>query len=272
MALTIAQKSSIRRHLNYPAVGLYAQSPGGGTLGQAAAGWRYHEAYGFLEYKMNNFNPDEEARLTGLAFGAVALVGPQPNGGDTLSVTFSGGPLANPVTVTVTAGAPVANQDNRVTLCNALAAAVSLNATMQAAGFVSLAPYGTGPVSQNAVAIAEVGFRCPQAFTLAASGTGVMAPQITATGAFLSPWTSFDGKTSIYGYVPILDNLEAAYGGTTQNLDTIQADVWKGRWNELGQRLSLYEVWVDKLVDFTGIPRNPRRKSTPAQRGALRYA
>lgn len=78
MALILAAKSSIRRHLNYPLIGLYKLGPGGATLAAGSAGYRFFQAYGFLEYKMNNLNPDEEARLTGQAYAAAALSGGQP--------------------------------------------------------------------------------------------------------------------------------------------------------------------------------------------------
>lgn len=274
MALTIAQKSAVRRHLGYPVIGLLRNSPGGGTLGAAAAGYRFHQVYGFLEYKLNNLNPDEEARLTGLAFGSVALVGPQPLAGDAITVTFSGGPLVSPVPVTVTLGSPAPAGDNRITLMNALAGAISLNAGLQAAGFIAAAPYGTGPFSENAVAIAECAFTNPQQFTLACTGTGAMAPQVTSNGALLSPSAIInqDGTTVTWGYTPILDFLENAYGGTSQNLDTQKADVWSGRSNELGQRQALYETWVDKTVNFLGIPRNVRRGTQPGMRRASQYA
>ena len=274
MPLTITQKSAIRRHLKYPAIGLLRVSPGGGTLGSAAAGYRFLEAYGTLEYRMNNLNPDEEARLVGFAMGAVALIGPQPLLGDMLSVTFSGGPLSAPVTVSVTAPAPNPAVDTRISLANDIAAQVSINTTLQTAGFFGGAPYGTGPFSQNAVAIAEVAFTNAQEFTLACHGTGAMAPQITATGTFLPPSAQLDGTRGVTtrGYVPILDALESAHAGSSQNLDTSRADVWRAQGNELGKRASLYDVWVDKLVDFLGVPRNTRAHGDAARRGAVHYA
>jgi len=270
--LTAAQKSDVRRHLGYPVAGLLRISPAGGTLAQGAVGYRFFQAYGFLEYKMNNLNPDEEARLTGLAYGAVALTGPQPNTGDTLTATFSGGPLGSPVSVIVTA--PLNNppdNDARITLINALTAAVNRNATLQAANILGLSPYGTGPFSQNAVAVPEVGFICPVNFTLTCSGTGTVAPQLTATGVQLNPNTSLDGVTTIWGYIPILNGLENAYASTSQNLDTIKADVWKGRSNEAGQRRSLYENWRQMLSDFLGTPMNKDMRQQPQRTGAISY-
>ncbi len=271
--LTASQKSDVRRHLKYPVAGLLRISPAGGTLAQGAVGYRFFENYGFLEYKMNNLNPDEEARLTGLAYGAVALTGPQPNTADQLSVTFSGGPLGSPVTVTVSAppNNPPGN-DARLTLINTLTAAVNSNTALQTANIIALSPYGTGSFSQNAVAVPEVGFICPVNFTLTTSGTGLVAPQLTATGVQLNPATSLDGVNTIYGYIPILNGLEGAYASTSQNLDTIKADVWKGRGNEAGQRRSLYENWVQLLSDFLGTPINTFSKQKPQSSGAINYA
>ena len=48
--LTDAQKVDIRRFCGYPA---YGASPAGNI------GWRFFEAYGTLEYRMNNLSTDE---------------------------------------------------------------------------------------------------------------------------------------------------------------------------------------------------------------------
>lgn len=271
MALTIAQKSAVRRHLGYPVIGLLANSPGGQTLGSAAAGYRYFEAYGFLEWKLNNLNPDEECRLTGRALGAVGLIGPQPNPGDTVSVTLSGGPIPSPQTLIATAPGPDPQHDLRINLCNALAAACAVNQVLQAQKIYSVAPYGTGPFSLNAVALPEVAFSCAAPFTIAAAGSGVLVPQVTADGSQIPPAAAVDGINTVYGYVPILDALESAFAGTSQNLDTMKADVWTARANEIGQRRSLYENWRQMLSDFLGIPINPMRRNNASSVGALRY-
>lgn len=272
MALTISQKSSLRRHLGFPVIGLLKVSPGGATLGSAAAGYRFFEAYGQLEYKMNNLNPDEECRLTGAYLGAAQLTGPQPNLGDTVSLTLSGGLIPSPIIVTATAPAPAVNVDSRINLVNSLAAAIAANTTLQGLGVTSIAPYGTGPFALSAVAVPEIAVEAPFAFSITASGTGALIPQITANGVQLPPSTSLDGVTTTWGYLPILDGLEGAWAGASANLDTIQAAVWKGRANEAGARYSLYRNWVGQLSEFLGIPVNPRRRESPARHGAIRYA
>jgi hypothetical protein len=52
MAFTNAQKTDIRRFCGYPAYGA-------GVYGNM--GWRFYQAYGALEYRMNNLAPEEEA-------------------------------------------------------------------------------------------------------------------------------------------------------------------------------------------------------------------
>lgn len=273
--LTELQKSKIRRHLKYPVAGLYRTSPAGGTLGQGAVGYRFFEAYGFLEYKMNNLQPVEEAQITGLAYGGVALVGPQPNVGDsiTVTITLGNGTVVN-LTATTPAQSPPGNTDMRLVLCNAIAAASALSPVLQAAGMVSLSPYGTGPFSQNAVAVPEVSFSAAAPFAISgtAAGTSGLTPQITAPGTFIDPSTSLDGSTTIWGFVPILDGLLNAYGTSSQNLDTIQADVWRGRGNEAGSRRSLYENWVQMLSDFMAVPINKFARQSPTRSGAMRFA
>jgi hypothetical protein len=274
VALTQEQKSSIRRHMGYPVIGLLKISPAGAVLGSASVGYRFFEAYGQLEYKLNNLNPDEEARMTGANLGAAILTGPQPNAGDTVSLTISSASLSSPQTVTTTAGAPNGNYDMRLNLVNGLVSAISLNTVLQAAGVYSAAPYGTGPYSQNADAVPELGIVAPFAFTLTGAGSGNLVPQITSNGVQLPPVASLDGSTTVHGYLPILDGLEGAYAGASQNLDTKKAAVWESRSNELAMRASLYKVWQIKLSEYLGIPLNQRGQARYDVRnyGAMRFA
>ncbi|MBS0558436.1 MAG: hypothetical protein JSR21_00095 [Proteobacteria bacterium] len=52
MAFLDSEKADIRRFCGYPA---YGASP------QGFQGWRFYQAFGLLEYRMNNLSPDEEA-------------------------------------------------------------------------------------------------------------------------------------------------------------------------------------------------------------------
>lgn len=271
MPLTLAEKSSIRRHLNYPVAGLIKTSVAGATFATGAVGYRFTQAYGFLEWKMNNLNPDEECRVTGSAYAAIALVGPQPVAGNTISVTLSGGNIASPQTITATAGTPIAGTDMRLNLLASIAQGVAINSVLQTSGVIALAPYGTGPYSQQALPTVECAFTSPVAFSISVGASGVLFPEITATGVVLPPFASLDGVTTVNGYLPILDGLEAAHAGASQNLDTMQASVWKGRANEAGQRLSLYAIWQQKLSDFLGTPLNKERFNSHKTVGPTRF-
>jgi hypothetical protein len=272
MALTIEEKSDCRRHLMYPVAGLIKLSPAGGSLMSGAAGYRFTQAYGFLEYKMNNLNPDEEARVTGSVFGAVAFLGPPPNPGDSVSVVLSGGGIASPQTLTATLPSASVNVgDGRLWFANQIAALCSQNTVLQAAGVVAVSPYGTGPFTESVIPIPEVAFEASFVFTLTGSGTGAIAPQITSVPQMLSPSTSLDGVTTIWGYLPILNGLENYHAQASQNLDTKQAGPWYSRGNEIGLRTSLYRQWQQKLSDFLGTPLNPQRMNHARNVGALRY-
>ncbi len=271
MPLTLAQKSACRWHLGFPVAGLPRVSPAGGSLAGGAAGWRFHQAFGFLEYKLNNLNPDEEARLTGFAYAAIAMTGPQPNQGDTISVTFSGGNLLAPETVTATMPAP-SKDDGRLIMVALLAGAVALDTVLQAAGIIALAPYGSGPFGQNAVPFPEVAFTSPAPFAIAVSATGPSYPQITATGDRLGPSTELAPNITTWGFLPILDGLKNAFGTASQNLDTKKAGPWESRGNEIGLRVSLYKNWQGDLSDFLGTPINPYRMNHASKVGALRFA
>jgi hypothetical protein len=272
--LTFTQKSSLRRHLGYPVVGLLQTSPAGGTVAGAFAGYRFFQTYGRMEWKMNNLNPDEEARLTGNGYGAVALIGPQPTTGDTIGITLSGGNIASPQTLTATAQAVGVGQDARIGMVLQLAAAASRNTVLAEAGIMAPAPYGTGPFNENAVPLPEVSFVAPFSFAVSnPTGSGILVPVVTATGALLPPTASLDGVTTIWGYLPILDGLETAYAEASQNLDTSRAGPWQARQSELSQRLSLYRNWQVRLQDFLEIPIYNGHDAPPRQSyvGSLRY-
>ena len=271
--ITIAQKSDIRRHLGYPVGGLPTVSPVGGTFASGSVGYRFTEAYGFLEYTMNNLTPDEEARTTGQAYAADALVGPQPVPGNSMTVVFSGGniPVNTPQTITVYCPSPAPAGDLRLYMVAAMAAAVSQNNVLQAAGIIAVAPYGTGQFTQNVVPLPEVGFMSPVPFSIVASGVGAAGPQITATGTFLSPSTSLDGINTIWGFLPILNGLENTYIGSSQNMDTKQADVWHSRSNEAGMRMSLYKTMQGRFSDFLGTPINPLKKNSEKTSTAMAF-
>ena len=255
MALTFQQKSAIRRHLDYPVVGLIQQSAAGGSVASAFSGYRFFQTYGRLEWKMNNLNPDEEARLVGKAYGAVAFIGLQPTAGDQVSITFSGGNLTSPQTITATMPSYSVGTDGLTVFGAALVSAALQNSALRDADIIGITPYGTGPFNQNQIPLAEVAFISPVTFSLTnPTGTGVVVPQITASGSLLTPTATVDGTNTVYGYIPILDALETAYADASPNLDTIAAGPWKARDNEIGQRLSLYRNWQIRLSRFLEIP------------------
>lgn len=270
MPLTLAQKSDVRRHLRYPVGGLFRNSPAGGSLADGSAGYRYFQEYGFLEWRLNNLMPDEEARLTGGCYGGVAFMGPAPNPGDTCTVTLSGGGLASPVAVTVTA----ATGDTTLSMIARLAAALAGDVNLIAAQFFVLAPYGTGAFSQAAIPVPELAIVNTTSFSVATSFTGILVPEITSQGAQLQPSLTDETVTPAvvyYGYLPILNFLESAYAGTTNNLDTAKADVWTARRTELPERMSLYATWQGKLSEYIDIPINPRRRANFKQLGMVGY-
>jgi hypothetical protein len=254
--LTLDQKSNVRRHLKFAIGGLPRTSPVGGSLG-AFAGYRWNQAWGRLEFALNNMAPDEEARLLGLGYGAVALMGPLVDGsgnpvpaaGNTVTVTFQGGALTGQHQVTATAVAG----DSLLQLVARLAVAVNNDTTMQAANIQALAPYGTGsfsqtytgaagnPIQNAAIPLPEVAFTSPSAFqVVSVTNTGVIGAAVTATGAQLEPSAPVDWTQSpygtVYGYLPICDKLLGSEYGTSRSLDTANAG------GPLGWTPSMFEI------------------------------
>lgn len=269
MPLTLTQQSDIRRHLGLAVGGLWRTSPAAGTLAVGAAGYRWNQAYGLNEWRMNNLMPDEECRLTGSFLGGIALLGPLtdasgnpvPKAGDQVSVVVTGSFTGSPRTVTAVAVAG----DSMINLASRLAQAVNLDSVMQAAGFIGLAPFGTGPFAQNyvqgnpsgnlALPIPQIAIVHPTlAFTLSVSATGTEGPAVTNQGVQLPPYAPVDWTQkpagTLYGFLPILNALEGAWAGTSQNLDTSRADVWFSRMDERQERRKLYQEWRGRMRDY----------------------
>ncbi len=75
MSFTDAQKTDARRFCGYPAYGA------GASGGQ---GWRFFQAYGLLEYRLNNLAAAEEAVVNGYLATLATLEGAVPDAGSRL--------------------------------------------------------------------------------------------------------------------------------------------------------------------------------------------
>jgi len=280
VALSMAQMSNVARHLRYPVLGMFTINVAGQSLATATAvSYRYTQAYGMLLWRLNNLTPNEEARITGMAYGSLVFVGPTPNVGDVSYITFSGGGLSSPVTIELVATEELIaiaqpkgivqktlvsqyfNANIGLGLASQVAFLVATNPALTQAGFVARAPYGTGPYRQQAIPVPEVDFTNQLPFSISVQNTGNMSVQIDANGSYLSPSISPNSLNSpLYGYLPILDFLETAYGNSTDILQIDRADVFTARKTVLAETLSLYQTWAQRLSEFMDVPLNPFRK------------
>ena len=92
---------------------------------------------------------------------------------------------------------------------------------------------------------------------MAIANTGLTAGQIISPPQPLSPFISFKAAgvtNAIYGFLPILDYLEAAVGGATVDLSVMQANNVILRMDEIEQRENLYQLWRQKFSIWLKIP------------------
>jgi hypothetical protein len=210
---------------------------------------------------MNNLPPTTEAMITGSAYAGVGLVGAGPEPGDQIVINISGGPLSQVQQISATA----AEGDTNTSLAIKLGVLGAQNPALQAAGIQVLAPYGINDFVNGAAVsqpLAEITVTCPQnTFNLSVQSFGSTGAVITSSPSMPSPQGTVGSSAGqpiiLYGYIPILNYLEGAWMGTTQNLDTRQADVWKANPAELKQRKLLYEDWKWQLADRLMVPVNP---------------
>ncbi len=66
-----------------------------------------------------------------------------------------------------------------------------------------------------------------------------------------------EGAVVVNIYLANLYTLEMAIPGTSQNLDTDQAAVWKHNKNEQIDRDRLFDSWRVRLCNFLGVPKGP---------------
>jgi hypothetical protein len=92
---TDAQKTDIRRFCGYPAYGV-------GATG--FSGWRFFQAYGLLEYRMNNMSASEMTVVTNYLTTLYTLEDAVPNTGATLGTAEAAVWTRNPYEVRERAG------------------------------------------------------------------------------------------------------------------------------------------------------------------------
>lgn len=277
MPLMEVEKQNLRRHLNYGAIGLYRLSPAGGTLAPVNTGLRFFNSWSQLEYKMNNFLPNEEAALTGRSYGAIGFVNSNPvnfstpvDPGSTIVINISSDLFsASPVTLNYT----VVQGDTLLSICGSLAQQAALNSVFISAGFYCLNNYGAGPYGQLSsplgqyVSLPIVSFLGPtgSCFSLTTSGTGNTAPQIVSQGMPINPSLTSGmtvPSTTLWGYIPILNYLEDQMAGqVSDNLSVYKANDATLRMSEAKDRIRLYKFYVQRLSDFISIQVNPESPS-----------
>lgn len=286
--ITETEKQDLRRHLNYGVIGLYRQAPVGGTLAPLNTGLRFFNSWSQLEYKMNNFLPGEESRLTGRSYAAIGFVNSNPvnfttpvDPGSVINISIASSLFSvSPVNLSYT----VQTGDTLLSICGSLAQQAATNSVFISAGFYCLNDYGAGPYGQLSspqgqyVSMPIVSFVGPTgaSFTLATSGTGNTAPQIIQQGMPLNPSMTVGNscnKEIIWGYIPILNYLEdSMFGQVSTNLSVYQADKVILRISEQKDRLRLYKQAVSRLSDFVSIMVNPESPSNGGQMNSISKA
>ncbi len=268
MALSKQDISNTARHLKYDIIGLNMNQQGGASMAYGGAGYRYFGFYGTLLFRLQQMAPNEEAMLTGRAYGSIAFNGfTYPAVGDSIQVAIVGGLITNPIVATVIVPQVAAGQSpwSLMNLAGALAQAFAIQPAFQAAGFAAIADYGSSPFSDTKILVPICSLIAPAntSFQISATFTGSTPPQIIANGTLLPPYLALSGPygtAKVFGFLPILDYLESAMGGATQNLSLSRAEDAYFRNDEVDAREDLYEKYIDKLANFLGVPRNPQRK------------
>jgi hypothetical protein len=268
MPLTEIQKSQIRYHLEYPNIGLATDGNGGGTLGSNVS-FFFNEYQSILEARMNSMQPTDEAVVTGYAYGVLALEGLDPNSGDILTLTVSGGTLSGPQSLVATA----VTGSTKANMAAQLASAIARSAPLSSAGFAVLTPYGPGSEVVDPEVILSL--TSPVPFVMSVTFTGAIAATVVNPGSQLGGPQATVGKNQgtpivLNGLLPILNYLDGAVAGTTVRQGVRKADVFTAAPNELEQREKLYRRWQNRLATFFAVPVNPKSYASEGANNVVR--
>lgn len=243
------------RHLGYPALAVNRSSPA--SPGQVR-NYVINSTLYALQDRLKELDASDEAKLSGACVGIVTLTGSDPAPGNTVSVTVSGSQdFSGSQTLLVTA----ADGNSKLDLTSALISALASNQTLVGAGFIPGGAF-SGESILNPDSNPSFVLRAPDPFTLSVSASGLTTAFAALQGNYVYPFVTMptgSGSTSevVYGYIPILNNLEAALAGVSRNADVAKAGEYvRGR--ELKERQQLQEIWKNKLSAFLGVPRFSR--------------
>jgi hypothetical protein len=262
MALFLYEKDDVLRHLGYEVQGLYQQSAAGGSAAFGNMGHRFFRADGSLLFRLGQLAPTEECRVAGRAYGSIGFSGFTTQPGDTVTVTISGGGLVSPIAKTFTVPTSP-NPYPLVNVCANLAQLFSQSAAFVNSGFLAVADYGSQPFTQSKQMLPVVSFIAPytaDTFNIAVGFTGLTAPQILAQGRKLPPFLNLRQQgtvNTIWGYLPILDFLEAQKLGSTGQMTVSKTDNVTFRADEFEQRDEQYTEYCQKFASWLGVPLGP---------------
>jgi hypothetical protein len=261
-------KVEIRRHLKYPLVGSPISSNGNqaysGTMGQAGGliGFRYFEYMPLLEYRMNNISQEEEVALLGsqssyfstfwvAGSSRVTVTAASPVVGDQPTVQVNGQALTYTVNVADTAALVATGIANSINANSSVALVVIAQAS---ANVVTITSRTLGALANT---LTIVGFGSPSVALAVTNASAVAA--VTLQGGQDPPgpvWldTAQTVSQPYFGYVPIIRYWESQLTNAASGMDTIKADVFTQRQDELAARSGGYQFWCKRLAQFFAIP------------------
>lgn len=263
MAISNALNVEIRRHLKYPLVGSPTNGMVTGTTGQAGGiiGFRYFEYMPLLEYRIRNISAEEEVALLGsqsqffnaywTAATAKITVTGTPVAGETPTVQINGQSSAYTTAVGDTATV-VASQ-----LAQALNVIPQLSPYIIAQSQAAVIALSSRSLGSQANTLTVLGFSTPSV-TLAVTNAAMVAA-VTMQGGQDPPgpvWLDPSQTISqpLFGYIPIIRYWESQITNAASGMDTLRADVFTQRQDELAARSGGYTMWCRRLAQYFAIP------------------
>lgn len=168
-------------------------------------------------------------------------------GGNVVSYTTQAGDTPNIVSAKLAA---------QIAATPAITASFMANATGPDLSAYYIATLGTDGNGQNCIATSSdpsllltFGGAAPSQYAFGATSGGSVppGPQYTPIGT----------TETVFGYVPIIHTLESDFINARINLDTLKAEEWQPRQDELAVRYALLRQYRKELADRLSVPLDP---------------
>lgn len=266
MAISVAQQGEVARILGFPNLSpATSLNMGYPAFSSPFAQW---QPYAMLLARLAQASPNDEVQM----FGAESALFGQFFSPASLAFTFSTpSSIATGVVLQLNLNGTVVTYttvsgDTPTSVVHGLVAAIQANPTIAQAFMVNpngptLTVYYVSGLGVNGNGVQCLSLSSdPSALIQIGSAAPAQMANGSTSGGQMPPGPRFQDPSAtepVYGYVPIIRILESDLINARINLDTLKADVWEPRQDEVSARAVLWREYRKQLADRLSVPLDP---------------